>query len=202
MRTCPQCDVDVRDRSGTCGECGATLESTDPGTRPLDMDAVFDPETERERFERRFGIDIGDRTVDEYLQHLSQQDYSLTVWVGVIALVQVVGIGLFVLELIANVSLSLNPFLPFTILSIVLAVGIFADTRVVGQFRPWAKIRWTYVIISAIPLVGHIAGFLYLLLRRLMHERTDEYRRRFLNASGTSPHGVPENRFWERGRDE
>lgn len=179
MRTCPQCDA-VCDQSVTCGECGAPLDPIDSGT-PSVMDADYDPEKERERFERRFGIDIGDRSVDEYLQHLSQQDYSLTVWVGVIAVAQIAGIGLFVLDQLADIYL-LDPIIPFTAISMVLAVGVFADTRAVGQFRSWAKIRWTYVLIAAIPLVGHIAGFFYLLLRRLMHERTDAYRRRLRNA--------------------
>ena len=38
------------------------------------------------------------------------------------------------------------------------------------------------MLLSAVPLVGHIAGVLYLTLRHLMYEQTVEHRQRLMNA--------------------
>ena len=68
-----------------------------------------------------------------------------------------------------------------------LAIGIVTDTRAVGQFRPRAKIRWVYVLTSAIPLVGHISAFFYLVLRWFMHQEATEHRRRLLESEYNLP---------------
>lgn len=182
MRTCPQCQASVSADRIACTECGTTLEGgrTEPG--PQFTDADYDPEKEREQFENRYGIELGDRTIEEYLRYLSQQDYSLSLWTVVIAVAQLLGIGLFAAAFTAGVDLGVNLSYSLTAISIIMAVGIVGDTSVVGQFRRWAKIRWTYILLTAIPLVGHISAFLYLLLRRLKHEQTVEYRRRLLDA--------------------
>lgn len=182
MRVCPQCGTENPADTALCTDCGEPLDEDTTGFDPLRDGADYDPEREREAFERRFGIDVGDRTVEEYLQHLSEQDYSLTWWIGVIVLAEIAGAVLFVTELILGFGPAVDVTVAFPVLSLLLALGVFADTRVVGQFRPWAKIRWTYVLISAIPLVGHVAALLYLVLRRLMRQQTEEHRRRLLDA--------------------
>lgn len=182
MPTCPQCEAETADEAAVCTECEATFEEGAFKDDPLFTGANYDPEERRKRFEQRYGIDIGDRTVDEYLQFLSQQDYSLTGWAAVIALAQIAGVVLFALNVFAGLGMGAILAYAFSAISVLMAVGIFGDTRAVGQFEPWAKIRWTYVLISAIPLVGHIAAAYYILLRRLMHEQTAEYQRRLLDA--------------------
>jgi phosphate/sulfate permease len=72
--------------------------------------------------------------------------------------------------------------LTFVAVSTAIGVSVLADTRAVGQFGRWSRIRWTYVLLSSVPLVGHIAGAFYVLLRRLMRERTQKHRRRLVSA--------------------
>lgn len=182
MRTCPQCHSETPDDVELCGECGATLRSDAKQPHTLLIDAEYDPEEERKEFEKRYGIDIGDRTVEEYLQHLTEQDYSVTIWFVLLVVAEIIGVGLFTIDLFFGLDLGVNLPLVFTGISVLLALSIFADTWAVGQFRPWAKIRWTYVLSAAIPFVGHIAAFFYLVLRRFMHEETTEHRRRLLEA--------------------
>lgn len=182
MRVCPQCGAENPADVARCNECGEPLDVGTTGFDPLLTGADHDPEKEREAFERRFGIDVGDRTVQEYVQHLSEQDYSLTWWIGVIVLAESAGAVLFVTELIFGIGPAVDVTVAFPVLSLLLAVGVFADSRVVGQFRPRARIRWTYVLLSAIPLVGHVAALFYLVLRRLMRQQTEKHRRRLLDA--------------------
>lgn len=182
MRTCQECGAENPADAALCQECGEALDEGVTGPQARLTEAGYDPDEERELFERRYGIDVGDRTVEEYLDHLSRQDYSLTVWIGVIVVAEIAGVGLFLLELFLEFDPAVAPGLAFPAISLLLSLGILADTRAVGLFRPWAKIRWAYVLIAAIPLVGHIAAFLYLVLRRLMHQETTEHRRRLLDA--------------------
>ncbi|MFC7232338.1 hypothetical protein ACFQMM_14835 [Saliphagus sp. GCM10025308] len=187
METCPDCHAENPDDVAVCRECGVALETVAADPQSTLVDAGFDPEAEREAFERRHGIDIGDRTVDEYLRFLAQQDYSLTAWFGLIVVAELVGVGLFGIDLFVDHAVDVNLAFVFTAISIALAVGIVADTRAVGQFRPWAKIRWAYVLTAAIPLVGHISAFFYLLLRRFMHQEATEHRRRLLESGYDLP---------------
>lgn len=145
-------------------------------------EAGFDQEEERKRFKRRFGIDIGDRTVDEFLEYLDQQDYSLTTWFWLIVAAQVAGVALFFLSQIQPGLLGAESAPLFVLVSVAIGLAILADTRQVGQFRTWSRIRWTYVLLSAVPLVGQIAGAFYVLLRRLMRQRTQQHRRRLVSA--------------------
>lgn len=190
MPACPACGADYPNDAAVCPECGADLASrnadeaaaggVDPSS-PLTAENL-DAEAERERFERRYGIDIGDRTVDEYLDYLDRQDYSRTPWFWSVVLVEIVGVSLFFATLFWELPIGVGPVILFPATSLLLAVTILVDTRVVGQFGRWSKIRWTYVLSAAVPLIGHITGAFYLILRRLMHEETVEHRRRLLNA--------------------
>jgi hypothetical protein len=183
MAVCPECDAEVPDDAMVCHGCGANLNhvgSDDAG--PAVTTADYDPEEAREQFERRYGIDIGDRTVEEFLAHLDRRDYSLTVWFWLVVVAELTGIVLFAATIFEVFTLGLDGRLVFTAISALLGLAIFADTSVVGQFERWAKIRWTYVLLSAVPLVGHIAGVLYLTLRHLMYEQTVEHRQRLMNA--------------------
>lgn len=189
MTACPVCGADQPNDATVCPECGADVESqpddervggVDPSS-PLTAENL-DADAERERFERRYGIDIGDRTVEEYLDYLDRQDYSRTPWFWSVVLVEIVGISLFFATLFWEVPVAVGPELLFPATSLLMAVTILLDTRSVGQFGQWAKIRWTYVLSAAVPLVGHITGAFYLILRRLMYEETVEHRRRLLNA--------------------
>ena len=197
MQRCPECGSENPDSESACSECGAGLRPTEGAAAapsegvaedPAADDAFdltagdLDPDAERERFERRYGIDIGERTVSEYLEYLDRQDYSATPWFWSIVVVELAGIALFSLTVFADVSLFVEEAVLFTAASVLLAIGILADTHVVGQFGRWTKIRWTYVLFAAIPLVGHLTGALYLALRRLLHEQTVEHRKRLLNA--------------------
>jgi hypothetical protein len=185
MRTCPECGTENADGADACTDCGTVLEPPAGGPAELFAEAGFDQEEQRERFERRFGIDIGDRDVDEFLDYLDRQDYSLTAWFWVIVAAQVLGVALFFLSqtrpgLFAVAGLDMS--LTFVAVSGVIGLSVLADTRAVGQFDTWSRIRWTYVLLSSIPLVGHIAGAFYVLLRRLMRERTQKHRRRLVSA--------------------
>ncbi|MFC7251637.1 hypothetical protein ACFQJ5_17635 [Halomicroarcula sp. GCM10025324] len=211
MRRCPECQTAVS-QTETCPACGAELDGAAAETPVHDAepvpdvdsdptggpdiadadanpvaggditDADYDPEAERERFQRRFGIDIGDRTVDEYLDHLDQQDYSPTPWFWLLIVTEIAGIILAAATLFDVIELGVEGGIVFAIISVALAALVFADTRVVGQFERWAKIRWTYILMSAIPVIAHLTGIFYLLLRRLKHEQAVEYRRRLMNA--------------------
>lgn len=196
MRTCPACGADC-DGEADCPACGAPLPASEAtsaghdepaaaGETPLGAAAVGDPDadaqaTQRERFERRYGIDIGDRTVEEYLAYLNRQDYDTTPWYWAVVVTEVVGVSLFVASLRWDVPFG-GDALVFAVPSVALALAILADSRAVGQFGRWTKIRWTYVLSAALPLIGHLTGLFYLLLRRFMQEETVEHRRRLLNA--------------------
>lgn len=183
MPECPECDAEVPGDAVVCHGCGANLNhvgSHEAGAAVTTAD--YDPEEAREQFERRYGIDIGDRTVEEFLTHLDQQDYSLTAWFWFVVAVEVTGVVLFATTIFEVFTLGLDGRLVFTTISALLGLAILADTGVVGQFERWAKIRWTYVLLAAIPLVGHVAGVFYLTLRHLMYERTVEHRQRLMNA--------------------
>lgn len=184
MPVCPECGVELSAEATSCSLCGADVTPVEEPTAagPGITNADYDPEAERERFERRYGIDIGDRTVDEFLSHLGQQDYSPTPWFWLVVVTELAGVGLFAAVVFADVGLGVDARIPFVVISLLLGLSIFVDTRVVGLFRRWAKIRWTYVLVGAIPLVGHLGGFFYLVLRRLKHEETAEHRRRLLDA--------------------
>lgn len=194
MPTCPVCGSDLPDDSAVCPNCGAELgsgdgDADDPAAGDPEMGGLeatlmaenLDQEAERERFERRYGIDIGDRTVEEYLSHLDRQDYSTTPWFWGVVLFETAGVAAFVATVGLNTSLGIAPAVLFTASSVLLALAILGDTRAVGQFERWAKIRWTYVLSAAIPLLGCIMGAFYLTLRRLMHEETVEHRRRLVD---------------------
>lgn len=172
----PAAESEAVEETTPAGEASDATEGFDVTT------ADYDPEAERERFERRFGIDIGDRTVDEFLSHLDQQDYSSTPWFWSVVAIETVGITLFCLVVFTDLGLGVDSRLLFVGASLLLAAAIFADTRVVGLFERWAKIRWTYILLAAIPLVAHLAGLFYLVLRRLKHEQTIEHRQRLMSA--------------------
>lgn len=182
MQVCSECEAECPDGAMVCPECGNDLLGRGTEPRVPMANADFDPDEEAEQFERRYGIDIGDRTVDEFLQHLERQDYSATRWYWLIVAAEVAGVGLFAAALFLFGRVGPEFGALFTVASGLLALAIVGDTRVVGQFDRWARIRWAYVLLAAIPLVGHIAGVLYLLLRRLMREQTVKHRRVLLNA--------------------
>lgn len=171
-----------RDTDGPAIDPAVDGTETDGHLVPPVTGADYDPEAEREAFERRYGIDLGDRTVGEFIDHLDRQDYSLTPWVWLLAAAEVAGVALFALAVAGVVALGIDRAVVFVAISVLMAAAIFLDTRAVGQFRRWAKIRWVYVLLAAIPFVGHVAGVFYLVLRRLMHERTVEFRRRLLDS--------------------
>lgn len=190
MRQCPSCTGAVPPGADTCPDCGAeigdvatdaTIDSGDT-TGPGIADADYDPAAERERFERRFGVDLGDRTIEEFLVHLGRQDYSLTPWFWLVVAAEAAGIALLGVALFGDVRFGGAGVAVFGATAALLALAIFADTRVVGLFERWAKIRWTYILMAAIPLFAHLAGLFYLVLRRLKHEQAVEYRRRLLDA--------------------
>lgn len=186
MEPCPNCGAERPDDAGVCPRCGVGLraeatptEDREPAPDPV-IDADFDEARERERFERRYGIDIGDRSVDEFLEDLDRQDYSVTGWVWVIAIAETVWVGLLTFTQLGPGGWELLP--AFVAMSVLLAIAIFADTRSVGLFRPWSKTRWTYVLLAFVPICGQIGGVLYLVLRRFMRQRTERHRRRLLEA--------------------
>lgn len=181
MRSCPNCEAEVIEGAEVCEMCESDLSTSTPSPAPV-YDAGLDPESRRKQFERRYGIDIGDRTVDEYLEHLDQQDYSLSVWFGLITVAELLGVGFFFVSIFGLGEIGLAPRLIFPIISGVLALSILGDTRSVGQFEPRSKIRWVYILMSAIPLGGHIAALFYLVLRRLMYEQTTQHRRQLFDA--------------------
>lgn len=180
MQRCPACATEAPPGATTCPECGATLVDEDPGTAaPY---PGVDPEEEAERFERRYGIDIGDRTVDEFLRHLERQDYSLSAWFWLVVAAELAGVVLFAAALVVSAASGRPVAVLFGVTSVVLALGVHGDTRAVGQFDRWARIRWTYVLLAAVPVAGHVAGALYLLMRRLKREQTATHREHLLNA--------------------
>lgn len=208
MRTCPECGVELQDDAEACTLCGTTLNASPAdGSDPADGDppsgsagAVRQPEptaeadfaSDRERFERRYGIDIGDRTADEFLENLDRRDYSPNAWFWLVVAAEVVGAGLFWVGLFGPGGFGGLVSQLFLASNGVLALGVFGDTRAVGRVGQWATIRWTYVVLAAVPFVGHIAGLLYLVMRRLNHEQTVEHRRRLLSEGvelGPRPSG-------------
>lgn len=182
MTRCPECSAELPAGALGCSECGADLTEHESMATTSIRDADFDPEREREEFERRYGIDIGERTVDEFLAHLDQQDYSLTKWFWLVVATEVAGVAAFVAVVFGDLNVGTEGALLFGGVSALLALSIFVDTRVVGLFERWAKIRWTYIVIAAIPLVAHLAGLFYLVLRRLKEEQAFEQRQRLTNA--------------------
>lgn len=182
MPQCPDCDAEIPGDPSVCHRCGASLDHLQSSGTPSVTNAEYDPEAAREQFERRYGIDIGDKTVDEFLSHLDQQDYSLSIWFWLVVVTEMVGVGLFALTIFGVFTLGVNSQLVFPSISVLLGLSILADTGDVGLFKRWAKIRWTYVLLAAIPLVGHLAGLLYLMLRHLMYEQTVEHRQRLMKA--------------------
>lgn len=182
MGTCPKCGAERAEGIAVCPACGADAEPIDAQIPDAITTADYDPEDERELFERRYGIDIGDRTISEFLTYLDRQDYSTTPWFWLLVVAEIGGILLFAASLFSELTLGTNGRLLFVSASILVALGVFIDTRAVGQFERWAKIRWTYVLFAAIPVIGHITGAFYLILRHLMCEQTAEYRRRLLDA--------------------
>lgn len=181
MPACEACGAELPDDVTVCSLCGTERGEADGQTGPAIRTAEYEPDAEREAFERRYGIDIGDRTVDEYLEFLEQQDYRLTPWFWSVVGTEVAGIVLFFSIVFSSPGWGQLVAYVFLALSLGLALAIFADSRTVGQFRQWARIRWTYVLFAAIPLLGHLMGGFYLVLRRLKHEQTIEQRRRLLN---------------------
>ncbi|MFB6130473.1 MAG: zinc-ribbon domain-containing protein [Salinigranum sp.] len=188
MRACPECGAEWPDDVTVCTRCGTEIEHSEPSSdhaaadttgAPL-VDADYSQQTERERFEQRYAIDIGQRTVDEFLEHLARQDYSPTAWFWAVVVTELAGIGLFVYSHFAFDGWRHIPI--FVAFSALLALSIYADTREVGQFRRWSKTRWTYILVSVLPFVGQIGGFLYLVLRRLMRQQAVEHRRRLMEA--------------------
>lgn len=179
MSTCPECGAEWPKGTAACEACGADLAPT-PEAPVIAGSADFDQEAERQRFEARYGIDIGDRTVDEYLSFLDRQDYSPTRWFWVVVAVQLASVGLIAFALFGPGGWEVVPAL-FP-LSVLLAVAILADTAHVGLFRRWSPTRWLYVLIALIPLPGQISTFLYLLLRRLKRQQTERHRRRLFES--------------------
>lgn len=180
MQRCPACATEAPPGTTTCPECGASLSEDDPGTAA--PHTGVDPEEEAEWFERRYGIDIGDRTVDEFLRHLERQDYSLSAWFWLVVAAELAGVVLFAAALAVPAVSGRPVAVFFGATSAVLALAIHGDTRAVGQFDRWARIRWTYVLLAAVPVAGHVAGALYLLMRRLKREQTAAHRERLLDA--------------------
>lgn len=177
METCRSCGAEWPDGTASCEECGADLTGADP---VVAANADFDQEAERERFQARYGIDIGDRTVDEYLDYLDRQDYTVTPWFWLIVAVEVASVALIAYGAFGPGGWDLVPVL-FG-MSVLLAAGIYGDTARVGLFRRWATIRWLYIVVPLVPLWGQIAAFLYLLLRRLKREQQERERRRLFES--------------------
>lgn len=182
MPVCPECDTAVSDASARCPECGALVRMNEgPIPEPL-QGADVPPEEEQEWFEKRFGIDIGDQSILEYLNYLEQQDFALSLWFWLFAMAELAGIVVFVVNMWGPPLPEIIFWYGYTAISVLLAIGIFGDTRLVGQFRPGSKTRWVYVLLAAIPVLGHVTGFLYATYRRLKHEETVRERRRLLDA--------------------
>lgn len=179
MQTCRACGTEWPDETVTCEQCGADL-ATRTAEPAIATNADFDQQAERERFQARYGIDIGERTVDEYLQYIARQDYSLTTWFWAIVGVEVVLVGLLAYALIGSGGWEVLPVLLG--LSILLSAAIYADTKLVGLFEQWSAIRWLYILLSLVPFSGQIAAFLYLVLRRLKREQTERERRRLFES--------------------
>lgn len=176
MHACPACGADWPNDASACPRCGFDPAVHGDG----ESDDRHAPDPHREWFERRMGIDIGDRSVAEFVEALERRDFSLTVWVWLVVAAELASITLAAIALFGPGGWGLLPGL--VAISGLMAFAILADTRAVGQFRQWSKTRWTYVGLSTVPLCGQIAGLLYLVLRRLMHLETEEQRRRLLDA--------------------
>lgn len=182
MQSCPECGAARLADESTCESCGADLDGERTATAgpPAGAGADFDQAAERKRFEVEYGVDVGDRTVDEYLAYVARQDYSRTA-----AFWLVVGGGLAWLGTMAYLVFGPGgrELLPaFGVLSVVLSAAVYADTARVGAFDRWAKVRWLYVLFPLVPLWGPAAAFVYLLLRGLKREETARARRRLVEA--------------------
>lgn len=175
MQTCGACGTECPNEAVACGECGAYLDPT-AAEPAIATNADFDQEAEREQFQARYGIDIGDRTVDEYLEYIQRVDYSLTTWFWLVIGTEVALVGLIVYGVIGPGGWELFPVV--LVLSVFLATAIYADTAVAGLFEKWSRIRWVYIALSLVPYCGQIATFLYLLMRRFEREKTERERRR------------------------
>ena len=180
MPTCRECGAEWPYGTASCEDCGMVLEANADVTA-ISPNADFDREAERERFQAEYGIDLGDRTVDEYLDHLDQQDYSLTAWFWVVVGAESALLGLFTYVLFGPGGWELLSAV--STLSVLLSAAIYADTAVVGLFERWSRIRWLYIRFPLVPYYGQIATFIYLMLRRFERERTERERRR-LSESG------------------
>lgn len=177
MQTCRVCGAGSPDSAQSCDECGADL-TAEPAVAPT---ADLDKESEREWFQAAYGIDIGDRTVDEYLQYVERQDYSLTTWFWLLVGVEFALSGVLGYTLIGPAGWELLPVV--MLLSVLLSATIYADTAFVGLFDRWSRIRWLYIAFPLVPYYGQISTAIYLVLRRIERERTERKRRR-LNESG------------------
>ena len=185
MQTCRECGAVWPDGAGSCTDCGADLTANveEPS---FATSADFDQEAERERFEARYGIDIGDRTVDEYLEYLERQDYTLNAWFWVIVGGEIALVGIIGYAVVGPGDWGLLPV--FVAISVVLSAAVYADTALVKLFEKWSRIRCLYVAFPLVPVYGQIATFIYLVLRRIERERTEQERRQ-LNESGFNVEG-------------
>lgn len=179
MQTCRECGATCPDGAVACDDCGAylTAAAAEP-TVPTNAD--YDQEAEREQFQAKYGVDIGDRSVDEFLQYLGCQDYSPTIAFWSIVVAEIVAVGLAAYGLIGSGGWELLSV--FLAVSALLSISVYADTAQVKLFERWAKIRWLYIVLPLVPLAGQIAAFLYLVLRRLKRERMERLRRRLLES--------------------
>lgn len=171
----------------TCDDCGASLVAgiSESGLATI---AGHDQETERKKFQVKYGVDIGDSTVEEYLQYLERQDYSVTIPFWSIVVGEIVTVGLSAYALFGPGGRGLLPV--FLGVSVLLSLSIYADTAHVKLFDRWAVIRWLYIGVALTPLAGQIGAFFYLVLRRLKRERTQRVRRHLLE-SGLDVDGYP-----------
>ena len=179
MHPCHECGAKWPEDTSTCGACGADLGSG-PTEGALARNADSHQAAERERFQAEYGVDIGDRTVDEFLEYIERQDYTHTAWFWVVVVAELAGVGLTAYLVFGPGGQELLP--AFALLSVVLSSAIYADTARVRLFEQWAKARWVYVLFPLVPVWGHIAGVVYLLLRRLEREATERARRRLFEA--------------------
>lgn len=176
MRTCRVCGGESPKAAMVCTSCGLSFALTE-SLAEADRGASAEVEAleAHERLEREHGIDIGERTIEEYLADLNQRDYSRNAWYWSIVALEVAWVGLVGAAEIGLQSGEIYPWL--AAISALLPVAILLDTYAVGQFDRWSKVRWTYVLTAVVPLFGQIAGGLYLLGRHLYHQEAEEHWR-------------------------